>query len=251
MKLEKIALIISIITGVIGSIIGIYSLYKPSADLKAYVTDSIFYTPPQYDKLMRKTIEDSDYTKVFSLVNSISENANFEDKSKVVESIIQSIRIPFSSVFPEGIEEYKRLVFIGLHNNGNATAKDVYIDFPGKVLTMAMDDKNDTIDKSDLISRFLIPSIRQDGTYRIWAWAKNNEFKKENIRIGTDNEVTKIEYGEVHYGMASYVATIYEEHTRLFIAIVIALIFITCMTISYLFFFLICQLLKSTEKTNP
>lgn len=169
MKLTNLNSITSIIAGIIACITGIYAINKPTPVLTAYLTDSIFYTPPQYDKLMLKVIAESGYKKIYDRIDSIANNTEFEEKSKLVDDIRKSILTPFNSPFQNGLEEYRKLIFISLYNSGDATAKNVYIDFPEKVLVMVEDDKKEKFEKPDIISRLTVPSIRQNGNYRIWA----------------------------------------------------------------------------------
>ncbi|MCU6339318.1 hypothetical protein KW823_22585, partial [Enterobacter quasiroggenkampii] len=104
MKLTNLNSIISIIAGIIACITGIYAINKPTPVLTAYLTDSIFYTPPQYDKLMLKVIAESGYKKIYDRIDSIANNTEFEEKSKLVDDIRKSILTPFNSPFQNGLE---------------------------------------------------------------------------------------------------------------------------------------------------
>ena len=233
MKLTNLNSIISIVAGIIACITGIYSINKPTPVLTAYLTDSIFYTPPQYDKLMLKVIAESGYKKIYDRIDSIANNTEFEEKSKLVDDIRKSILTPFNSPFQNGLEEYRKLIFISLYNSGDATAKNVYIDFPEKVLVMVEDDKKEKFEKPDIISRLTVPSIRQNGNYRIWAWAKNDKFDKKSIIIGNEEQIAKIEYGEIHFGRASDFASFYENNERIIKTVFIMIIFLITLLLSY------------------
>ncbi|WP_343648880.1 hypothetical protein [Enterobacter sp.] len=245
MKLTNLNAIVSIIAGIIACVTGMYAINKPTPVLTAYVTDRIFYTPPQYDKLMLDIIDKSDYNKIYDRIDNIAKNAGFEEKSKLADEIRKSILSPFNSPFQYGLEEYRKLIFISLYNSGGATAKNIYIDYPEKVLVMVEDDKKDKIEKPDTISRLTIPSIRQSGNYRIWAWAKSDKFDKKSIIIGNEEQIAKIEYGEIHFGTASYLASFYENNERIIKTIFIMLIFLVTMLVCYHIFNFMKSMLKT------
>ncbi|VUT05936.1 hypothetical protein [Klebsiella spallanzanii] len=245
MKINTISLIISMITGIITTIIAVYSIDKPASHLTAYVTDSFFTPPPQHNKIMRLTFEKADYNKIYDRIDSLSKTSNFEEKSKFVKEIINSILTPFNPPFQNGLWEYKKLIFIKVHNSGDASAKDIYIDYPEKVLVMVIDDKKEQIEKPNALTRLSIPSIRQGGNYSVWAWAKNNDFKNSAIRIGNDNQIAKIEYGERHFGTSSYIASFYENHERIIKAIFTVLVFLGTLTVCSLIFNLGKKMLKT------
>jgi len=245
MKLNSLNHIVSIAAGLISAFLGLYNIDKPVPYLSAYVTDNIFYTPPQYDDLMRRTLKESDYEKIYDRIDSISKDAEFIEKLKFVKEVIKSILTPFNPPFQNGLDEYKRLIFISVHNSGDASAKDIYIDYPEKVLVMIIDDKREKIEKPDALTRLNIPSIRQGGNYRVWAWAKSNDFDKNAIRIGNELQIAKIEYGDVHFGTSSYLASFYEDHERIIKTILLMFIFLIGSIVSYLLFYLGKQILKT------
>ena len=114
MKINNLSMIVSMITGIITTIITIYSINKPASHLTAYVTDNIFYTPPQYNEIMSLTLDEADYNNIYDRIDSVAQNARFEEKSKFVKEIINSILTPFKPPFQNGLEEYKKY---GYHIN--------------------------------------------------------------------------------------------------------------------------------------
>ena len=238
MKINNLSMIVSMITGIITTIITIYSINKPASHLTAYVTDNIFYTPPQYNEIMSLTLDEADYNNIYDRIDSVAQNARFEEKSKFVKEIINSILTPFKPPFQNGLEEYKKLIFINVHNSGDASAKDLYIDYPEKVLVMVIDDKKEKIKKPDALTRLSIPSIRQGGNYKVWAWARNNKFKKSDIRIGNENQIAKIKYGELHFGTSSNIASFYENHETIIKTIFTIVMSLGSLTICFLLFHL-------------
>ena len=108
MKINNLSMIVSMITGIITTIITIYSINKPASHLTAYVTDNIFYTPPQYNEIMSLTLDEADYNNIYDRIDSVAQNARFEEKSKFVKEIINSILTPFKPPFQNGLEEYKK-----------------------------------------------------------------------------------------------------------------------------------------------
>lgn len=244
MKIKTLNLIVSMIAAIITTIIAIDNNDKPASYLTAYVTDNIFYTPPQYHEIMMLTVKEADYGKIYDRIDSISNGAEFAEKSKFANEIMRSILTPFNPPFQDGLEKYKRLVYISVHNSGDASAKNIYIDYPEQVLVMVLDDKKEKIENPGVLTRLSIPSIRQGGNYRIWAWAKNNNFDKSAIRIGNENQIANIEYGELHFGTSSYLASFYENHERIIITIFGMLIFIGTLIVSYLTFNFVKEILK-------
>ena len=97
MKINNLSMIVSMITGIITTIITIYSINKPASHLTAYVTDNIFYTPPQYNEIMSLTLDEADYNNIYDRIDSVAQNARFEEKSKFVKEIINSILTPLEN----------------------------------------------------------------------------------------------------------------------------------------------------------
>lgn len=211
MKLNTIiTYFVTIIIAGIGGFIPIYKEFTtPSPKLYASVQSNIFYTPSQYDSLMKKTLEESDWNKLYSLINPVTTEISFDEKKKLVEQLQKKILMPWSAPFNHGLNKYQGLLFILIENDGDAIAKNVYIDFPETVLLDIEDDKKETSSSNGPIKRYTIPSIRQKGQYKIWIWTQNSSLNKYDIKIGSDDQITNIEYYEKYSGIASLLASNY------------------------------------------
>lgn len=212
---------------------GLYhEVSKPKASLTAYVNKDIFYTPPQYDNKMAELLNKSDFGNIYDSIDSISKSASFDNKKNLVTKLLEYLRIPFTTPFENGLAEYKKQVFIYVKNDGDAIAKNVYVDYPQKVLLMIEDDKGDYSNEKNLTARYVIPSIRQGGHYRIWAWIKGDSFDEDKIKIGSDDQVAKIEIGQISYGNTGNIIILIQNNIGLIIFGISLCIFLVVFSLS-------------------
>lgn len=230
--LPKLGLIVSIISSLASAVWILHEWNKPTPVLMAQVSDNIFYTPPQYYLSMLQYSKEINWQKVYNSMSDVNDPAYTGVKERVASDIINTMRIPFLPPFENGLEDYRTQVFIYIENNGEAISKDVYVDFPSKVLLMVKDDKGDTSHEDNLISRYKIPSIRQGGHYKLWAWVKNDDnFNKYKVKIGSEDQIANIEIGETYFGKTGKVINLIQENMTFFVMCLsfILFIFILCL----------------------
>jgi len=212
LKAEKISGILFGLVTAIATIIGSYiALSTPSADIKAEITKQVSYLPPQFDKLLDATLGSSSHESLSKLINETIPDSDFEKRDKLYKEFRSRMNTLWSGPFTEGIGQYETMIFIYIANEGSAVAKDVYIDLPQHGLLMVQDDKNENVEVSDLTRRYKIPSIRQQGTYKVWAWfpTTNQKFNEFEIRIGNDQQAAEIAYRKNFKGLQARVAEFY------------------------------------------
>lgn len=234
MKFYKTSTFVFGLISCVGVVFTIYvTLAKPTANLSAYVSTGIFYTPPQYEKQLSSMRNQAKWDNIYSILDPISTNIEFESVKEAVEKIQKVIYTPYSSPFGSGLDEYRTLVYIFVENNGRAIASNVYVDFPEEALMMVEDDKEEYSFTSDLVKRYNIPLIRQNGKYRIWAWVKSekSEFNQYKLNISSDNLVAKINYAESYSGIEAKFAESYKEIMLIFGAMLLAFLYVAYQTI--------------------
>lgn len=237
--ITKIGLIVAIISGLatIGGFLN--EVTKPKSALTAMLYQDNFYIPPQFIDNNLEYFKKIDWDKIFNSIDNVDLNGDLEQKKQLTNTLVSTMRLPFSPPFDQGLESYKTKAFIYIKNNGDAIAKDVYVDYPDKVLLMVEDDKGDESHPEAPTSRYKIPSIRQGGHYKIWAWSKSDNFNKYKIKIGDENQIANLEFGEYYYGKTGRLISSIEENITLFIIsfgiIVISMIYLIFIIASSLF----------------
>ncbi len=173
------------------------------------------------------------WENIYSIIDPISKDIEFDSKKEAVEKIQSVIDTPYSEPFNKGLDEYKALVYISVKNDGNAVAKNVYVDLPEKALMMIEDDKEEYSSTDGLVKRYKISSIRQNGSYRLWAWVKSeiSEFNQYQVNIGSDNLVAKVAYTESYSGLETKFAKNYKIIMLLMAAMLLAFLFVAYQTI--------------------
>ena len=220
MKLKQVGAVLTFIFGLMGAYSAWQEITKPSSHLTAFISDSIFYTPPQFNHLMEQVIKKADYDDIQNMIDGVAREATFPEKQKLRDNIVNRIMTPFSPPFDHSLAEYRRLIYVDVANNGAALAKNIYIDFPEKVLVMIEDDKQESVEKAEPLTRLEIGSIKQNGKYRVWAWAKSNDFSKYKINVGSDDEVAEMKFEEGYTGFEAFFA----ENAREILLIILMLI---------------------------
>lgn len=237
--IPKIGLIVAIISGLATAGGVLNEITKPMPALTARIYQDTFYLPPDYKDKILEYYKKIDWQKIYDSIDVVDENGDSQKKRKLTNDLFSTMIIPFAAPFDHGLEAFKTKAFVYVANNGEAIAKDVYVDFPEKVLLMVEDDKGDLPHTEGLISRYKIPSIRQGGHYKIWAWAKSEKFNKYDINIGNESQVAKIDFGELYYGKTGKVLNLLEENIFFVVAfatmLVIYIIYSLSIVISYLF----------------
>lgn len=219
MKLRQVGAVLTFIFGLLGAYSAWQEITKPSSHLTAFVSDSIFYTPPQFNHLMEQVIKQADYDDIQNMIDGVAGEATFSEKQKLRDDIVKRIMTPFSPPFDHSLAEYRRLIYVDVANNGAALAKNIYIDFPEKVLVMIEDDKQESVEKAEPLTRLEIGSIKQNGKYRVWAWAKSNDFNKYKMNVGSDDEVAEMKFEEGYTGFEAFFA----ENAREILLIILML----------------------------
>lgn len=237
--IPKIGLIVAIISGLATAGGVLNEITKPKPALTARIYQDTFYLPPDYKDKILEYYKKIDWQKIYDSIDVVDENGDSQKKRKLTNDIFSTMIIPFAAPFDHGLDAFKTKAFVYVANNGEAIAKDVYVDFPEKVLLMVEDDKGDLPHTEGLTSRYKIPSIRQGGHYKIWAWAKSDKFNKYDINIGNESQVAKIDLGELYYGKTGKVLNLLEENIFFVVVFITMLVFYIIyslsIVISYLF----------------
>lgn len=237
--IPKIGLIVAIISGLATAGGVLNEITKPKPALTARIYQDTFYLPPDYKDKILEYYKKIDWQKIYDSIDVVDENGDSQKKRKLTNDLFSTMIIPFAAPFDHGLEAFKTKAFVYVANNGEAIAKDVYVDFPEKVLLMVEDDKGDLPHTEGLTSRYKIPSIRQGGHYKIWAWAKSDKFNKYDINIGNESQVAKIDLGELYYGKTGKVLNLLEENIFFVVVFITMLVFYIIyslsIVISYLF----------------
>lgn len=237
--IPKIGLIVAIISGLATAGGVLNEITKPKPALTARIYQDTFYLPPDYKDKILEYYKKIDWQKIYDSIDVVDENGDSQKKRKLTNDLFSTMIIPFAAPFDHGLEAFKTKAFVYVANNGEAIAKDVYVDFPEKVLLMVEDDKGDLPHTEGLTSRYKIPSIRQGGHYKIWAWAKSDKFNKYDINIGNESQVAKIDFGELYYGKTGKVLNLLEENIFFVVVFITMLVFYIIyslsIVISYLF----------------
>lgn len=237
--IPNIGLLVAIISGLATAGSFLDEITKPKPVLTANIYQDVFYLPPEYNDKIVAFFKKIDWKQIYNSIDKVDVNGDPEQKRKLTDELFSTMTIPFTSPFEYGLEAFKTKAFVYITNNGEAIAKDVYVYFPEKVLLMVEDDKGDVPHTEGLTSRYKIPSIRQGGHYKIWAWAKSDKFNKYDINIGTESQVAKIDFGELYYGKTGRLVNLIEENivvvVILFALLIASLIYALSILISYLF----------------
>jgi hypothetical protein len=212
LKAEKIsALIFGLVTSVT-AIVGSYILLSsPSPRLTAEVSKYVSYVPPQYSEMMLKSRKLANSETLSALIDKAVPDAQLEQKSELFEKFRKNMLAAWASPFEKGVGEFETMLFISIKNEGSAIAKDVYVDLPQRGLMMIEDDKKELITVAEQNRRYKIPSIRQDGKYKLWVWFPENTEKVDEyaVNIGNDQQTATIEYRKEYVGLAARVADFY------------------------------------------
>ncbi|EHH2418070.1 hypothetical protein J7X41_000678 [Vibrio parahaemolyticus] len=209
MKFSRVS---TFLFGLIACITGVGTLYisllQPSPSLAGYVHEGIFYVPEQYMRQEKEIEQLTNSYHIRSSLNEYEEDLSYSQKKNIADMLSDSIEKAKKPFFSEGLHKYRSLVYFHVYNNGDAVAKDVYIELPEKALLMIEDQGGQYSHPEELIHQYKIKQLRQKGKYRFWAWfpMENKEINIYDIKIGSDTQVADIEYAEEYTGYSALLA---------------------------------------------
>lgn len=222
--LPKIGFIVAILSGLATFGGFVRDLNKPSPNLNVKIDENAFNIPTQYIEKTVKFYNLISYEKIHDSIDEIVINGSSIEKDRLTNKIISLMFTQFSPPFEKSIFEYKKQYFIDITNTGGVIAKDVYVDYPEKVLLSTRDDNDNYSNNDTLVSSLKIPSIRQGGRYLIWVWTKNDKFDVSDIKIGTTDQVAKLSFGQTYYGKTGQIISAIQDNLVLFFGLLALLV---------------------------
>ncbi len=213
--------------GLIASVTSIGTLYisllQPSPTLTAYVSDGIFYVPKQYDEQIEDIAELTNSFGMQAQIEKLDEDLSYSSRVAISDGLSDSIEQLIRPYFKNGLSYFRSLVYISVHNSGDAVAKDVYIELPEKALLMIEDQSGEYSHPGGIYNHYKIDHLRQDGIYRFWVWfpTETNDLNVYDIKIGSDSQVAKVEYAEIYSGYSALLA----KHSKFVYTILFMFIF--------------------------
>ncbi|AIR85239.1 hypothetical protein [Pantoea rwandensis] len=222
--LPKIGFIVAILSGLATFGGFVRDLNKPSPNLNVEIDENAFNIPTQYFEKTVKFYNSINYDKIHDLIDEIVITGTPLEKDRLTQKVIGLMSSQFSPPFEKSIFEYKKQYFIDITNTGGVVAKDVYVDYPEKVLLSTKDDNDNYSNEDSLVSSLKIPSIRQGGKYLIWVWTKNDKFDVNDIKIGTTDQVANISLGQTYYGKTGQIISAIQDNIVLFFGLLALLV---------------------------
>ncbi|RON63852.1 hypothetical protein BK671_20425 [Pseudomonas fluorescens] len=227
MSWEKVGKSLVALIGCIGSIVAIHAALKDDTKLEAYLTYDYQSYPRQFSERVNKASDKLGYGYLYDGVKSVANGALSHEQIDKIVSLSQAPYLyMFDGPFEKGPNVYPAGLYIYLQNTGEKVVKDVHIKLPAKGLVRIRDDSsNDTV-MDEPTSRVVIPSLVQNGVYRVWVYFDGDlkALKKEGVHIGYSDGVAKIEVFEEFSGFEAGVAKYSRELTTLLVMLAMLLI---------------------------
>ncbi len=209
MNWEKIGKFLVTLIGCLASITAIYVAFKNDTKLEAYLTYDYQTYPRQFSDRIDKADDKLKYGDLYDGIKSIANGTlTHEQIDKVVNLSQAPYHYMFDGPFKKGLDNYQVRLYVYLKNTGDKVVKDVHIKLPAKGLVHIRDDsRNDTV-MDEPTSSVEIPSIVQNGVYRLWVYFEGDfeELKREGVHIGYSDGVAHIQVHEGFVGLDAKVA---------------------------------------------
>ncbi|WP_248750298.1 hypothetical protein [Pseudomonas sp. MWU15-20650] len=223
MSWEKVGKFLVALLACMASITAIYVAFKDDTKLEADLSYHYQSTPSQFSERLAKAGETLKYGTVYDSIKRVAGDALSHEQ---IDKMVDLVQAPYLSIFDKpfqkGPDNYPVRLFIHLQNTGSKVVKDVHIKLPAKGLVQIRDDSHNETVKPELTSSVEIPSIVQNGVYKLWIYFEGDleALKAQGVHIGSSDGVAQVRVYEEVIGFKAHVA----ENTGVLMAMLVALL---------------------------